>query len=332
MRFLIIFFSILLFASNANVKKELKNTKKQISKMNLYLAKLAKEIKNKQQEINKINNKMSQLNSQINKLKKELQNSNQTINELYDLKKGYLEKLQNIQNQITYFLSTNYYISNEATENVNDLINQEVTKEILKKYSKKISSLAKEQVSIKSKINKISNKISQILSKQKLLIKKRNKLLILKQKRQKELKSLANKKKIYKNKLYAMIQKQKNLQNKLKELSIIKTTKHQNYLPTKTYKGIKTIAPVRGKIIKNFGSYIDPIYKFKVYNDSITIKPYQKNAIIRAIMPGRVVYIDKKRGIIILKHKNYLFSIYANLSKISPILKKGSFVKRGQII
>jgi len=130
----------------------------------------------------------------------------------------------------------------------------------------------------------------------------------------------------------AMIQKQKNLQNKLEKLLIIKK---RNYKPaTFTYKGMKTIAPLRGKVIKKFGSYIDPIYKIKIYNDSITIKPYQKNSVVRSIMSGKVVYIgesgDKK--IIVIKHKGNIFSIYANLSKISPLIKKGSYVKRGQII
>jgi len=36
--------------------------------------------------------------------------------------------------------------------------------------------------------------------------------------------------------------------------------------------------------------------------------------------------------VIFIKHKNNLFSIYANLSKISPLLKNGSLIKKGQII
>ena len=335
MRFLIILFSVFLFASNVkNVKKELRHTKVTISRMNYYLSKLANKINQKQIEIKNLDKKIQNLNIQIQQLKKDLQNSNQTLNELYDLKKGYLQKLQEIQDKINYFLSTNYYISNQTIDSVNDLVRQEVTKEILKKYSNQISKMTKEQTKIKSNISAVTDKIMKIVQKQKLLTKKRNELLSLKKTRQKELNNLAAQKALYKKRLYAMIKKQKALQNKLKELSIIKTTQHTANvtLPTKIYRGIKTVAPVRGRVIKRFGSYIDPIYKFRVYNDSITIKPYQKNAVIRAVMPGRVVYIDDKKGVIIIKHKNYLFSIYANLSKISPILKKGSFVKRGQII
>ena len=51
-------------------------------------------------------------------------------------------------------------------------------------------------------------------------------------------------------------------------------------------------------------------------------------------MSGKVVYIgdNGERKVLFIKHSGNLFSIYANLSKISPLLKKGSYVKRGQII
>ena len=51
-------------------------------------------------------------------------------------------------------------------------------------------------------------------------------------------------------------------------------------------------------------------------------------------MNGKVVYIGENgdRKVIFIKHPGNLFSIYANLTKISPLLKKGSYVKRGQII
>ena len=51
-------------------------------------------------------------------------------------------------------------------------------------------------------------------------------------------------------------------------------------------------------------------------------------------MSGKVVYIGENgnKKVIFIKHSGNLFSIYANLEKISPLLKKGSFVKKGQII
>ena len=108
------------------------------------------------------------------------------------------------------------------------------------------------------------------------------------------------------------------------------------YFQTKTanYKGIKTIPPVHGTIIKNFGSYIDPVYHIRIYNDSITIKANKQNSMVRAVLSGRIVYVGQSnsKGVVIIKNKNNLFTIYANLDKISPLLKKGLYIKRGQII
>ncbi|EDM24473.1 peptidase M23 [Caminibacter mediatlanticus TB-2] len=331
MRLLIIFIlSLTLFS--ANIKTELKQTKNIISNMNKRMDKLAKEIRKKENELKKLNTQIQKLDKEIKKLELELKDSNQKLNELNDLKKGELEKLNNIQNEIDNFLSTNYYLNKKNIDNINDLINYELTKKALDFYSKKIETLIKSQKNIQKNIANTNKQINDLLNKRKLLKQKKAQIQKLLNKRKKEILVLKKKKLEYKLKLYAMINKAKRLRNKLSQLAVIKrkTNIKANYV----YKGIKTIPPLKGKVIKYFGSYIDPIYKIKIYNDSITIKPYQKNAIVRSIMPGKVVYIgqndDKK--IIVIKHKNNIFSIYANLNKVSPLIKKGKYVKRGQII
>jgi len=348
MRLLIILFlSLFLFAANiTSTKKEIKKTRYYISKMNKKLDALADEIQNKQNLLKKLTNQINQLNNEIKNLEKELLNSNKQLSELNDLKKGYEEKSQNIQTQITNFISENYFINSIKTENLNDLINKEISQEILKKYSNKIDSLIKQNKTILSHINLINNKINTILQKKKELKDKKQKLSMLLKQQKKELIALNNQKRKYKIKLQNLINKQKALQNQLVKLKIIKQRQKTANINVKKignayfkpqiafYRGPKTIAPIKGKIIKKFGSYIDPIYKIRVYNDSITIKPYKQNSVVRSILSGRIVYIgennDKK--IIVIKHKNNLFSIYANLDKISPLLKKGSYVRRGQII
>jgi len=349
MRLLIILFlSLYLFAANiTSTKKEIIKTRYFISKMNKKLDALAYEIRKKEKILNSLNTQTNQLNNEIKNLEKELANSNKQLSELNDLKKGYEEKSQNIQTQITNFISENYFINSIKTENLNDLINKEISQEILKKYSNKIDSLIKQNKSILTQINSINNKINTILQKKKELKEKKQKLSMLLKQQKKELIALNNQKRKYKIKLQNLINKQRALQNKLVNLKIIKQRKHSTaninvkkvgsiYFKPQIafYRGPKTIAPIQGKIIKKFGSYIDPIYKIRIYNDSITIKPYKQNSVVRSILNGRIVYIgennDKK--IIVIKHKNNLFSIYANLDKISPLLKKGSYVRRGQII
>jgi len=345
MKILVILLPFLfLFGANLNsTKKEITKTTYYISKMNKKLDILAEEIHKKQKALNKLNSQINILNKDIKKLALELLNSNKQLSELSDLKKGYEEKFQNIQNKITNFISENYFVNTIKVENLNDLINQEISKAILKKYSNKINSLLKQNRQTLAQITLINNKIDLILQKKKKLKEKKQKLFLLLKQQKKELKILSDKKRKYKAKLQALIKKQKTLQNQLVQLKIIKKREKikvkqvgNAYFKPKiaSYKGPKTIAPINGKIIKNFGSYTDPVYHIKLYNASITIKAYKPNSVVRSILNGKVVYIgesnDKK--IIVIKHQNNLFSIYANLDRISPLLKKGSFVKRGQII
>ncbi|WP_456489003.1 murein hydrolase activator EnvC family protein [Caminibacter pacificus] len=341
MRWIVIFLAVLVFgASVTTTKKEIKKTQIIISKMNDKLDKLAREIRKKQQSINSLNSKINSLNKEIAKLQETLKDANKVLGELNDLKKGYVEKENRIKNEIIDFLSTNYYLDTQEVDNVNDLIYNEISKKILEANAQKIAKIVKQSKTINQNISSINEKIDQIIKKQQELKSKKEKLLSLLKARKKEIQALNRQKLLYKKRLEALIRKQKNLQNRLAQLKIIKKRKQTsvqqpNYnVKTAVYKGQKTIPPLRGRVIKKFGSYIDPVYKIRIYNDSITIKPYQKNAIVRAIMPGKVVYIgennDKK--IIVIKHKGDIFSIYANLDKISPLIKKGKYVKRGQII
>ncbi|WP_024790920.1 MULTISPECIES: murein hydrolase activator EnvC family protein [unclassified Lebetimonas] len=359
MRFLLIFLFIFLQATNlSQTKKALNHTKYTIKKMNLKLDSLAKAIINTQKKLNNINKKISSLNIQIGTLQNSLKNSSKTLNELNDLKKGLLEKQKNINNEITSFISQNYYIDSKKINTLNDLIYTSLTLKILKKYSKKINNLIKENRDIQKNINMINKQISDISAKKKELEQKKQKLLVLKKTQLKILFSLKKQKKLYWTKLQNMFKKQKFLQKKLAELKIIKKTRIiPEKIPLNTnieiskplnvkkvgsayfrpkltrYRGPKTIPPVKGRIIKKFGSYIDPIYKIKIYNDSITIKT-QPNSLVRTIFPGKVIYVGKDgdKKIIFIKHKGNLFSIYANLTKISPLIKKGSYVKKGEVI
>jgi murein DD-endopeptidase MepM/ murein hydrolase activator NlpD len=138
------------------------------------------------------------------------------------------------------------------------------------------------------------------------------------------------------------LQKQRELANRklnTKKLTKIDNVKVKNYgniyMKTRTirYRGNKTIPPVRGVITKKFGAYTDPVYHIALYNDSITIKT-KPNTKVRAIFSGTVVFVGNTSDgkMIVIKHRNHLHSIYAKLAKISPFIKKGYRVKKGEII
>ena len=339
-KILILILMVFLSANNLkNTKKELKYTSYKISKMNAKLDYLAKNILKQQKEINTLTQKENIIKQQISKLKNELKNSNQNLKELQTALQSLKEKKEKISNEIIKFISQNYYLNTQEINSFNDLVYSEINKKVLNIYAKKVASLSKALKNINKAILQISKKISFILNKKLILQKKQQELARLKHKKLLELKKLKKQKEFYKEKLVAMIKKQEKLRKKLQELKIVKKQIHvktfnPNYkIKTASYKGAKTIPPVRGKVIKKFGSYIDPIYKIRIYNDSITIKT-KPNAVIRAIRSGKVVYIGKANDkyVIFIKHKGNLFSIYANLEKVSPLLKQGAYVRKGQII
>jgi len=343
-KLILVLLALFINAATINsTKKELKNTSYKIAKMNKKLDLLAKAILNKQSQIDLLKEKESRIEQEIVNLQNELKNSNKTLGELNDLAKGLKRTKEEIKSEIIKFISQNYYLNTKGIDSLNDLIYSEINEKVLEEYAKQISSLLLKYKIIDKNLNKTNNKIQTIKEKQKKLIEKKKELARLKQKRINELALLKKQKKTYKKKLLSMIKRQRSLRKKLQELKIVKKRESEihvkkvgsaYYKPKiATYRGKKTIPPVYGKVIKKFGSYIDPIYKIKIYNDSITIKT-KPNALVRSIMSGKVVYIgesaDKK--VIFIKHPGNLFSIYANLSKISPLLKKGSYVKKGQII
>jgi murein DD-endopeptidase MepM/ murein hydrolase activator NlpD len=335
---------ILYSATITSTKKALKNTSYNIAKMNKKLDSLAKEILAKQKYINRLSKLENSVNNDILSLQKALKNSNKALQELNDLSSGLIRQRESIKNEIIKFISQNYYLDTKETDSLNDLIYSELNKKALKLYSAKVAALLENLKKINKTLNQTNQKIVTIKQKKQLLQNKKNKLKQLKTQKIKELLSLKKQKDLYKSRLLSMIKKQQSLRQKLQELKIIKKRRqaHVNvkkvgsaYFKPKTanYRGRKTIPPVYGKVIKKFGSYIDPIYKIRIYNDSITIKA-KPNSLVRSIMKGKVVYIgnngDKK--VIFIKHSGNLFSIYANLSKISPLLKKGSYVRKGQVI
>ena len=102
------------------------------------------------------------------------------------------------------------------------------------------------------------------------------------------------------------------------------------------YRGPKTISPVgRAKVVKKFGSYIDPVYKIRIFNESITLQPYRKNAKVKNVLNGRVVFAKKTSmlgKVVIVEHKNNLHTIYAKMDKIAPTIREGKKVKKGYVI
>ncbi len=104
----------------------------------------------------------------------------------------------------------------------------------------------------------------------------------------------------------------------------------------KRYRGQKTISPLKSFTIKReFGTYTDPIYKIKIFNESVILTSKFKNAKVRNVLKGKVVYakdtavLDK---VVIIENSYGIHTIYAHLSRIAPTIRVGKKLKKGYII
>ena len=112
-------------------------------------------------------------------------------------------------------------------------------------------------------------------------------------------------------------------------------TSYQNN-NVQVYRGARTISPLpHARVLKRFGSYIDPIYKIKIFNDNVVLTSSKRGAKIRNVLNGKVVYVGENSmlgKVVIIEHGHRLHTIYAALDKISPLLKYGSRVRKGAIV
>ncbi len=112
-------------------------------------------------------------------------------------------------------------------------------------------------------------------------------------------------------------------------------TSYQN-IATTSYKGAKTIAPLdKFSVSKKFGPYFDPVYNMKVFNESITLSTDSSGAKVKSVLDGKVIFAKETpvlNKVVILEHKGDLHTVYANMDKIAPTIKIGSYVKKGYIL
>jgi len=103
-----------------------------------------------------------------------------------------------------------------------------------------------------------------------------------------------------------------------------------------SYRGGKTISPIRGaKVVKKFGTYIDPVYKIKIFNESITLLAPSSPAKVQNVLNGKVVFAGKSSmlgKVVVVAHSGRMHTVYAGLSKIAPNIRAGRKVKKGYVI
>jgi murein DD-endopeptidase MepM/ murein hydrolase activator NlpD len=343
--------------SNLNRKmsktaKAILQQKREVLKQDIYLKKLKEDLLTKESSY-KLNTKELQLlKATQQKLKKRQNKIEEEL--VFVIAKSV---------SLSVVLNEEYPATQEA------LMEFEVLKSMLKKSkekAKKLSTLFFENSKVISALNQKTASLEKSIAS---MDSKRKELLKTQAENKKALKKLKLAKASYKKELKKLLKRQNALKRTLSQLNLIKVDaikkakeekarkeafkkqkivlnenlpkvkKHgSSYQSVKTirYRGPKTIAPLRSyAITKKYGTYTDPIYGIKIFNESISLKPKQPNAKVKTVFNGKVIYADKTavlNNIVIVEHKNGLHTIYANLSQIAPNIRKGKKIKRGAVI
>jgi septal ring factor EnvC (AmiA/AmiB activator) len=102
------------------------------------------------------------------------------------------------------------------------------------------------------------------------------------------------------------------------------------------YRGGKTISPLKGaKLIKKFGTYVAPIYKIKIFNESITLLAPVSPAKVQNVLNGKVVFAGKSSmlgKVVVVEHGGRIHTVYAGLSKIAPTIRVGRKIRKGYVV
>ncbi len=370
-----IFVFSLLDAKKDNIDVQIKNTNTRIhsfsqtySSINKKMAQNARAILKQKEAILKQQKYLRQLQEELGE-KELIYKENTTQLALLKQKQKTLAEIQDKIEQKLVFeiaqsVSLSVILKEEYVVNAESLIEFEVLQNMLKTSKQKANKLNQEFYRNSKYIDKLNIDASILEVSIANIDTKRKNLIKTQKANKKALKALKKSKASYKKELKKILKKQDMLKKTLAKLNIIKidairrareekarreafaSKKHMpkvkrhgssyQVVKTKKYRGPKTIAPLKSyTITKKYGTYTDPIYGIKIFNESISLKPKKSNAKVRTVFNGRIIYADKTAvldNIVIIEHKNGVHTIYANLSQISPNVKKGKKIKKGYTI
>ncbi|MSN96492.1 peptidoglycan DD-metalloendopeptidase family protein [Campylobacter sp. FMV-PI01] len=352
--------------------KQAKKLSKKIDELaNLIIAE-SKEVEQRAKNIEQISNIVVNLRQKLSEQEAELKNLLEQSRNLLNLQKKIEDEMIDlIVDEVAFNLLKQNEVSNSQNLVLNEIFNSLslAVKDEMNKISNKWEDSQKILSQTNIKINQIQSNLKEYNAKKDELSKEKNlheknvkdlkknreiyiKKLELAQKESDELRKTLQELKILddKEERQKAIEKEK-LANKQKEQNASKHKVSQNTEEidqevklygssyqegrVKTYKGSKTISPLKDAYVKrSFGSYNDPVYNIKIFNESITLASHSDNTVYN-VLPGKVIFakqtsvLDK---VIIVENSGGMHTIYAHLSQIAPTIEVGSVIKKGYII
>ena len=359
---LILVFSFsLLFSSSLNSK--IKHSRKQLSSKNIQYKKMDKKLSLIAKKILSAKKEQKILAKKLNKLAENIKNNEAKFSRLRKKEKKITVELNSIGGEIEKkekkfldLIAKNFSLALALDElkqpTPDSVMMKEAYKIYAKENSKEIEGLEKDIEELRDKKSMLKLKQSQISKRLEKFISERKEFQEKKVQKDKLVKNLAIDKAIYEKRFNKIKASRRSLERKLANLKIIKRKNDksekervnkdifvQNRASNSSvkYRDRKTISPLKGaRLIKRYGTYIDPIYKFKIFNKSITLKAPYAGAKVRSVLAGKIVFAENSGGmlgkVVIVEHNKGIHTIYAKLSRLAPGIRVGKKVSRKTVI
>ncbi|MDY5616887.1 MAG: peptidoglycan DD-metalloendopeptidase family protein [Helicobacter sp.] len=353
-------------------KTALENQKKKEAQVNQKLQELGKEVNKQKEELSTIENIIKESEKNISKNKQEYSKKETLIKTLSSNQESLYQKRKDIElaiiDLVAKDISFAILLNDFQPESIRDLITEESFKVLNNTTKKELANLSQQQTQIIQDLKTLQKEIAQLQSFIDSENKKRANLKDLQAKQKKVLNAYQKEIDKYNQELQQITKERDSLQEILVQLNILKSQEEEkrkkreelaktkntttpkstqsdfdvrqvassyHNISTTKYKGAKTIAPLDNfKIDKRFGPYYDPVYKMKVFNESITLISIGDDK-VKSVLDGKVIFAKDTpilKKVIIIEHQNNMHTIYAQLDKIAPTIKPGSIVKKGYTI
>ena len=352
----------------ATSKKRLHATKSTYANMDRKLAKIARQIAENQKKLEQLDLIIATSDKEIAVNSILLSEGQKRLAEIEKRMKE-LDRTKAEQEKRLVDLLANRYILEEierekGVQSPDDVVEAEMLKALIRNDNRQLKQMQRSYVETLSQREKLTAEAKRVRGMIERLEAKKRAAAKEKERRRKLMAKLEEEKKAYQKRLERLQKEESDLRKTLARLNILKKRQEEAARRAKRsdktklakgdklkvrrigssyqrhavgrYRGPKTISPVgKAKVVKKFGSYIDPVYKIRIFNESITLEPYRKNAKVKNVLNGRVVFAKKTPmlgKVVIIEHKNNLHTIYAKMDKIAPTIREGKKVKKGYVI
>jgi murein DD-endopeptidase MepM/ murein hydrolase activator NlpD len=358
----------------ADIEDNIKFTKSDLKKQKDSEKKISRQLDKIASEISKEEVKLTTINKGILKTKQKIKEQNRKtkikrgeLRKIETLYNDLVKREKNVNKKMTDTLSKSIsldMIANGANQNDNSYYEKSIDNIIMQmlydSYSdilkSKFSKTKKRYIKLQKNITVVKKELDKIKSKLKILRTEISKYDSLKTLKKRSLKSLDFERSAYLKKLNRIKKERSILGKTLKRLKITKIEREKTIIrstPTSStsvrqigssyqaskmvkYRGPKTIAPLeKYSLAQKFGTYTDPIYKMKIFNEAVILRANSKNARVKNVLDGKIIYADKTsmlENVVIVKNRDNIHTIYAHLSQIAPTIKVGKKIPKGYIL